>query len=838
MKNHTMKTLILTSMICMISIVKVFAAVTTSEHVYRVTDGIDQTLRVYYPDGWTSSDRRYCVVLFHGGSWKSGGIDQFSNICDYFAKRGLVAITATYRKLTDAEIALLPAGASYKTPCVKDAKSAIRWAKNNYLTLGINPNRVITGGSSAGGHIAVLAVLADEQNNPDDPVGVNTNVLAFLLWNPAFNLESDETATEVNAFVHYDKPLPPALFMFGDQDGWKAASDELFKQMRGRGDTAQFWVAKNVGHMFWRDEPWLTQTTLRADRFLVENGILTASTVAQARSTNTVPQSLRAFASEVKVELNWTHVTSQAASSGYKIYRSTQSGTSYQLLASSITNNSYLDTSVVAGTTYYYVVTAQNGGLESTPSTESLATPFAIVSPGAMSHVAVNSGKGDNNYVANVVVSITADSPPSGQIFDRWVVNSGGVTIAAPTSASTSFTKSTLPVVVTATYKSSLVNPVYTGKVLYTTNTSLTTGATVGSGSTLGYQVGNGATLTIRTGGSLIQSDQTGEQVILALGSVDGLASGNLVMNAGTIKGTETGGNNITGISAYGSSMATINGGTITVNENGNPPDGGASTPLNAVGFAARSSSKFVLNGGAFAISENGNGRINSFTAADNAIVEIYGGTWGYFANDTLTTAAPVADILGFVLRGNAQVKLNGIFNVGAGTIAPNTSTGTITGTLRNGDVFNMAFDKTAGGSIVIVPDPYFTWAGSALSFTGDANSDGVTNGYAWLLGAANPNVNASNRLPITNQTMTFQMLPASIAGSSRLLFEYSETLGASAVWTSVPVPYQSGTVSPVTFVVTSTDSGNEDALLNVQISISATTPSGGSVYTRIQAKR
>lgn len=242
--------------------------------------------------------------------------------------------------------------------------------------------------------------------------------------------------------------------------------------------------------------------------------------------------------------------------------------------------------------------------------------------------------------------------------------------------------------------------------LVYNTNTILTTAASVGVNSDPGFQVRNGATLTVNAGGSLTQADQAIiNQTALLLGTTDGSESGFLVMNSGSsIRGRETGGNNMLGIVAYGSSVATINGGTIIVNENGNPPVINNSTPLNAVGFAAFGSSKFVLNGGAFSISENGPGRINPFTVGDNATVEINGGTWGYFADDALTTVAPAADVLGFVLSSNAQVKLNGTFNFGLGAIAANT--GTITGTLANGDAFGMTFDKTAGGSITIIPEP------------------------------------------------------------------------------------------------------------------------------------
>ena len=235
--------------------------------------------------------------------------------------------------------------------------------------------------------------------------------------------------------------------------------------------------------------------------------------------------------------------------------------------------------------------------------------------------------------------------------------------------------------------------------IVYSTDTVLTTGESdTGNiaADVIGFQVTSGATLTISTGGSLTHGDQPSSQTTLLLGTTDGSASGNLVMNAGSsITGSEVGGNSITGIAAYGSSIATINGGTITVNEIGNPE-----VADNSVAFRAFGSSKFVLNGGSFVVTENGAGSITPFTVSDSAIVEINGGTWSLAEDNS-------GSVLGLNLTSaGATVKLNGTFNFGLGNIDEETDTGTITGTLSNGDAFSMGFDKTLGGTITIIPEP------------------------------------------------------------------------------------------------------------------------------------
>jgi fibronectin type 3 domain-containing protein len=60
---------------------------------------------------------------------------------------------------------------------------------------------------------------------------------------------------------------------------------------------------------------------------------------------------------------------------GYEVYRSTQSGGPYSRITPSLLVVPWFtDTSVAAGQTYYYVVTAVAGSIESGYSNETIAT--------------------------------------------------------------------------------------------------------------------------------------------------------------------------------------------------------------------------------------------------------------------------------------------------------------------------------------------------------------------------------------------------------------------------------------------------------------------------------
>lgn len=67
--------------------------------------------------------------------------------------------------------------------------------------------------------------------------------------------------------------------------------------------------------------------------------------------------------------------------------------------------------------------------------------------------VTVSGGTGGGEYEAGTTVTITADDPASGKSFDKWVVNSGSVTLADSTNSTTTFTMPAGAVSVTATYK-------------------------------------------------------------------------------------------------------------------------------------------------------------------------------------------------------------------------------------------------------------------------------------------------------------------------------------------------------------------------------------------------
>ncbi len=110
----------------------------------------------------------------------------------------------------------------------------------------------------------------------------------------------------------------------------------------------------------------------------------------------------------------------------------------------------------------------------------------------------------------------------------------------------------------------------------------------------------------------------------------------------------------------------------------------------------------------------------------------------------------------------------------------------------------------------IVVQDPYALWAVGGVAFNADTNGDGVSNGLAWLLGAANPSGNAINKLPTAIRNgaylrITFRCLKSTKRGTAQVKVQSSNDLGASDPWTSheAAVPDADGTVNGVIFDTT-----------------------------------
>lgn len=253
---------------------------------YKHSAGKPRELELYFPPNHDATKAKAPgLILFHGGGWSGGSLSQFRRACAYFASRGLVCATAEYRMLTKEETKALPAGETKKRACVIDAKSAIRWFKQHAAELGIDPEQIITGGGSAGGHISTLATLNPGLNDPGDPPGIDTKVVAYLWFNPAFSPD-DAADPEIDVLRFVRRDLPPAIAFFGTEDPWKRGWDAALAKWREAGCASiDLRLAEGERHGFFNEDPWQSVALIAADRFLAGLGLLEGEPALVAPAT-------------------------------------------------------------------------------------------------------------------------------------------------------------------------------------------------------------------------------------------------------------------------------------------------------------------------------------------------------------------------------------------------------------------------------------------------------------------------------------------------------------------------------------------------------------------------
>jgi autotransporter-associated beta strand protein len=163
------------------------------------------------------------------------------------------------------------------------------------------------------------------------------------------------------------------------------------------------------------------------------------------------------------------------------------------------------------------------------------------------------------------------------------------------------------------------------------------------------------------------------------------------------------------------------------------------------------------------------------------------------------------------------------------------TAAGTYTATVSLATDNNFETASSPATAFTIANgDPYLAWSEGA-PFDADANNDGVKNGLAWLLGAADPNASATRLLPTAlhedgDLVLTFRMRNEAGRGGAVLQLQHCNDLGGSTGWcTSVTIPEQSDTQAGVTFTITPNGDMND-----VEASIPSTESAAGRLFGRL----
>lgn len=147
--------------------------------IYKTVDKVKLKMDVFLPNKHPVTAQAPAVVFFFGGGWNGGTTKQFFEQARYLNQFGVVSFCADYRvrsrhKTTPFE-------------CVADGKSAIRWVRKHAKEYGVDPDRIIASGGSAGGHVAACTGLVPALDEPDEDQSISSVPNAMVLFNPVLD---------------------------------------------------------------------------------------------------------------------------------------------------------------------------------------------------------------------------------------------------------------------------------------------------------------------------------------------------------------------------------------------------------------------------------------------------------------------------------------------------------------------------------------------------------------------------------------------------------------------------------------------------------------------------
>ena len=113
----------------------------------RYGPGSKETLDLFLPEGRA----RGTFLFWHGGYWRAFDKSDFSFVATPFVARGHAVAVVNYDLCPDVSIATI----------VEQSRRALAWVVREGRAHGADPERLVLGGHSAGGHIVAMLYATD-----------------------------------------------------------------------------------------------------------------------------------------------------------------------------------------------------------------------------------------------------------------------------------------------------------------------------------------------------------------------------------------------------------------------------------------------------------------------------------------------------------------------------------------------------------------------------------------------------------------------------------------------------------------------------------------------------
>jgi acetyl esterase len=196
------------------------------QEIYKTVDTFKLKADIFYTSQSFEKDGNTAIVFFHGGGWAYGTPSEFFTTCERYAKMGIVTFSVDYR--LSIENGVTPSKKISPIESVMDAKSAMRWVRENSGKFHIARNRIVASGQSAGGHLALCTAMIDDYNEKSDDLSISCSPNAVLLFSACVNAvegwcdrllaDRRNKIWSISPAHNVKKGLPPMIEFHGTDD--------------------------------------------------------------------------------------------------------------------------------------------------------------------------------------------------------------------------------------------------------------------------------------------------------------------------------------------------------------------------------------------------------------------------------------------------------------------------------------------------------------------------------------------------------------------------------------------------------------------------------------------
>lgn len=246
--------------------------------LYKQVGADSLYLQVDYPLLFDPEMRYPAMVFFFGGGWNTGTVEQFAPHARYFASLGMICFRADYRVKNRQGTSPFES--------LKDAKSAIRFIRAHAKELGVDPDRIVASGGSAGGHLAVATAVIEGFNEEGEDLSVSCIPDALVLFNPVFDNgpggygfeRIGEQYKDFSPLHNIREGMPPAIVFLGTEDKLiPVETARYFKTVMVKvGSSCELFLYEGEGHGFFNfgNYELYADTRDKAAEFLISTGII------------------------------------------------------------------------------------------------------------------------------------------------------------------------------------------------------------------------------------------------------------------------------------------------------------------------------------------------------------------------------------------------------------------------------------------------------------------------------------------------------------------------------------------------------------------------------------